>query len=112
MSYIKRIEEMSKDFPGVFERASLLNAQLLCLSETGFNKLVRNFLSNKSDYTLRPFLFEVFLSRWLRSNSDVTDLQYEPDGFRSPPDFSFRIDDSLFYVQAKVLVQISNEQIK
>lgn len=112
MPYIRRIEEMSKDFPGVFERASLLNAQLLCLSETGFDKLVRNFLSNKSDYTLRPFLFEVFLSRWLRSHSDVTDLQYEPDGFRSPPDFSFRIDDSLFYVQAKVLVQISNEQVK
>jgi hypothetical protein len=112
MTYIKRIEEMSKDFPGVLERASVLNAQLSELSETGLDKLVRNFLSNKGEYTLRPFLFEVFLARWLRSHDGVTDLQYEPDGFRSPPDFSFRKDDSLFYVQAKVLVQIGNEEIK
>src|SRR5208337_3275921 len=102
MSYIKRIEEMSRDFPGVFERASILNTQLSDLSETGLDRLVSNFLSNKNEYTLRPFLFEVFLARWLRSHGNVADLQYEPDGFRSPPDFSFRINGSLFYVQAKV----------
>jgi hypothetical protein len=112
MSYIKRIEEISKDFPGVFERASVLNAQFSQLSENGLDKLVHNFLSNKGEYTLRPFLFEVFLARWLRSRRSITDLQYEPDGFRTPPDFSFRIDNSLFYVQAKVLVQIGNEQTK
>lgn len=112
MPYVKRIEEMSKDFLGVFERASVLNAQLLELSDSGLDKLVRNFLSNEGEYTLRPFLFEVFLARWLRSLSSVTDLQYEPDSFRSPPDFSFRIDNVLFYLQAKVLVQISNEQVK
>ena len=112
MPYVKRIEEMSKDFPGVFERASVLNAQLLELSEAGLDKLVRNVLSNKGEYTLRPFLFEVFLARWLRSQGGITDLQYEPDGFRSSPDFSFKIDNRLFYLQAKVFVQISNEQIK
>jgi hypothetical protein len=112
MTFIKQIKDMSKDFPGVFERSSVLNSQLSELSEIGLDKLVHNFLSNKGEYTLRPFLFEVFLARWLRSYGGVTDLHYEPDGFRSPPDFSFRIDDSLFYVQAKVLVQIGNEEIK
>lgn len=112
MSYIKRIEEMSKDFPGVCERASVLNDQLSELSECGLDKLVRNFLSNKNEYTLRPFLFEVFLARWFRSQGSITDLQYEPDGFRSPPDFSFKINNCIFYLQAKVLVQISNEQVK
>jgi hypothetical protein len=112
MPFKEKIKQIAADFPGILERTDLLNAQLNDLANKGFKKIVENFLSNQNAYTLRPFLFEAFICRWLLSIDGTTDIEYEPDDIASPPDFRFRIDGKLFHAQVKTLLQIQNEITK
>ena len=112
MPYKERIKEIAIGFPGVLERVDLLNSHLSALALLGLERLIENFLSNKNIYTLTPFLFEIFVGRFILSFSNVENVEYEPDDQRYPPDFRFRIADKLFHTQVKTILQIHNEQTK
>ncbi len=114
MPYKKRIKNVAANFPGLMDsdRLDLLNSQLIDLQKQGYNKLVENFLSNKNQYTIRPFLFEIYLCRWLLSQNKIRDVIYEPDDMDRPPEFVFKIDDKIFQIEAKVITQLINETIK
>ena len=114
MTYKERIKNVAANFPGLLDsdRLDLLNLQLIDLQKKGYLKLVENFLSNKSQYTIRPFLFEIYLCRWLLSQNKIRDVVYEPDGMTRPPEFVFNIDDKSFQIEAKVITQLINETVK
>ncbi|MEE9604497.1 MAG: hypothetical protein V3V70_02905 [Candidatus Scalindua sp.] len=114
MPYRNKIKLIAANFPGLVntDRLNILNKQLLELKEKGFNKLVENFLSNKYQYTLTPFLFELYLCRWILTIDNCKDVCYEPSDLKNPPDFRFKIDNYLFYVEAKAITQIFNELSK
>ena len=63
MTHKEKIKNVAANFPGLLEsdRLDLLNSQLNALQRKGYCKLVENFLSNKNQYTIRPFLFEIYL---------------------------------------------------
>lgn len=114
MPYTKKIKEVASNFPGILdsERLELLNTQLIDLQKKGFTKLVDNFLSNKNQYTIRPFLFEIYLCRWFLSQNEIEGVVYEPDGMAKPPEFVFNIDYKSFQIEAKVITQLINENVK
>jgi len=114
MPYKERIKGVAANFPGLLDsnRLDLLNSQLIDLQKKGYIKLVENFLSNKNQYTIRPFLFEIYLCRWLLSQNKIRGLVYEPDDMASPPEFVFNIDDKSFQIEAKVITQLINETVK
>ncbi|MCX5818638.1 MAG: hypothetical protein NT047_01780 [Deltaproteobacteria bacterium] len=112
MPYNARIKQIAADFPGILERADLLNLQLIDLANKGFRKLVENFLSNRNGYTLRPFLFEIFICRWFLSINGATDIEYEPPDILPSPDFRFHLDGKLFHAEVKTLMQVLNETTK
>ena len=114
MPYRNKIKLIAANFPGLVntDRLNILNKQLLDLKEKGFNKLVENFLTNKYQYTLIPFLFELYLCRWILTIDDCKDVCYEPNDLKNPPEFRFKIDNYLFHVEAKAITQIFNEVSK
>jgi len=114
MSFKERIKKVAANFPGLLDssRLDLLNTQLIGLQEKGFIKIVDNFLSNKNQYTIRSFLFEIYLCRWLLSQNKIKDVVYEPDDMARPPEFVFNIDDKSFQIEAKVVTQLINETVK
>jgi len=114
MTYKERIKKIAANFPGLLDssRLDLLNTQLIDLQKKGFVKLVDNFLSNKNQYTIRPFLFEVYICRWLLSQNECRDIVYEPDSIEKPPEFAFNINDKSFQIEAKVVTQLINETVK
>jgi hypothetical protein len=112
MPYRDRIKQISAGFPGILERVDFLNSQLKDLADKGFEKLVENFLSNRNVYTLRPFLFEIFICRWILSFGCATDIEYEPNDITAQPDFRFKIDGKLFHIEVKTLMQVQNEIVK
>lgn len=114
MSFKDRIKRVAANFPGLLEsnRINLLNSQLIELHEKGFSKLVDNFLSNKNQYTILPFLFEIYICRWFLSLNMCRDLAYEPDALEKPPEFVFHINDKSFQIEAKVITQLINESVK
>ncbi len=114
MTYKKRIKNVAANFPGLLEtnRLDLLNAQLIDLQSQGYDNLVENFLSNKNQYTIRPFLFEIYLCRWLLSKNEIKNVVYEPNDIEKPPDFVFNIDEKSFQIEAKVINQLVNEIVK
>ncbi|MHA2218631.1 MAG: hypothetical protein ACXACY_22130 [Candidatus Hodarchaeales archaeon] len=93
-------------------RLNLLDSHLGDLEKHGFIKLVGNFLSDKNQYTIRPFLFEIYICRWLLSQESFQDIVYEPDDMEKPPEFVFRINDQIFQIEAKVISQLINETVK
>jgi hypothetical protein len=114
MTYKKRIKNVAANFPGLLEtnRIDLLNSQLINLQTQGYDNLVENFLSNKNQYTIRPFLFEIYLCRWLLSQNEIRNVVYEPDDIEKPPEFIFDIDEKSFQIEAKVITQLINENVK
>ena len=112
MPYKKRIKNVAANFPGLLDsnRLDLLNSQLIDLQKKGYVKLVENFLSNKNQYTIRPFLFEIYLCRWLLSQNKIRGVVYEPDDMGKPPEFVFNIGDKSFQIEAKVII-IANMNI-
>ena len=114
MPYKGRIKNVAANFPGLLDsnRLGLLNSQLIDLQKKGYAKLVENFLSNKNQYTIRPFLFEIYLCRWLLSQNEIRGVVYEPDDMARPPEFVFNIDDKSFQIEAKVITQLINETVK
>ena len=106
INYIENINKVAKYFPGLIdpERCELLNAQLLDLEKKGFKNLVNNFLSEKSTYSLLPFIFELYICRWLCSIPFVTNIQYEPLELSAPPDFAFQLGDTQFFLEAKTII--------
>jgi hypothetical protein len=114
MPYKERIKKVAANFPGILDsdRLELLNVQLIDLQKKGFIKLVDNFLSNKNQYTIRPFLFEIYLCRWFLSQNEIKGVVYEPDDLARPPEFVFNIDDKSFQIEAKVIIQLINETVK
>ena len=114
MPYKKRIKKVAANFPGILDsdRLELLNTQLIGLQEKDFTKLVDNFLSNKNQYTIRPFLFEIYLCRWFLSQNEIKGVAYEPDDLEKPPEFVFHINDKSFQIEAKVITQLINESVK
>jgi len=114
MPYKERIKKVAANFPGILDsdRLELLNTQLTDLQKKGFTKLVDNFLSNKNQYTIRPFLFEIYLCRWFLSQNQIKGVVYEPDDLAKPPEFVFNIDDKSFQIEAKVITQLINETVK
>jgi hypothetical protein len=114
MPYKEEIKKVAANFPGILDpdRLDLLNTQLIGLQERGFTKLIGNFLSNKNQYTIRPFLFEIYLCRWFLSQSKIKNVVYEPDNMARPPEFVFNINDKLFQIEAKVITQLINETVK
>ncbi len=114
MPYKEKIRRVAKDFPGLVEseRLEILNRQLVELKEMGFNNLISNFLFNHNLYTLAPFLFEIYICRWIYTFKDVTGVFYEPPINSKPLDFIFRINDATFHIEVKTITQIINETIK
>jgi len=114
MAYKERIKNVAANFPGLLDsdRLDLLNLQLIDLQKKGYSKLVENFLSNKNQYTIRPFLFEIYLCRWLLSQNKIRDVVYEPDDMTNPPEFVFNIDGMSFQIEAKVITQLINETVR
>jgi hypothetical protein len=114
MPYKERIKKTAANFPGILEsrRLNLLNSHLCDLKKQGFIKLVENFLSDKNQYTIRPFLFEMYICRWLLSQESFQDIVYEPDDMEKPPEFVFHINDQIFQIEAKVISQLINETVK
>ena len=114
MFFKDKIKKIAANFPGLLEpsRLNLLNSQLIELHEKGFSKLVDKFLSNKNQYTIVPFLFEVYLCRWLLSQNRCRNMEYEPDDVKKPPEFVFHINDKFFQIEAKVITQLINESVK
>ncbi len=114
MPHKERIKNVAANFPGLLDpnRLDLLNSQLIDLQKKGHVKLVENFLSNKNQYTVRPFLFEVYLCRWLLSQNKIKGVIYEPDDIDRPPEFVFNIDDKSFQIEAKTITQLINETVK
>lgn len=114
MPFKDRIKRVAANFPGLLEpsRLNLLNSQLIELYRKGFTKLVNNFLSNKNQYTIVPFLFEVYICRWLLSQNMCKDIKYEPDDMEKPPEFVFHINNTFFQIEAKVITQLINESVK
>ncbi|MEW6672505.1 MAG: hypothetical protein AB1427_12435 [Thermodesulfobacteriota bacterium] len=114
MPYKERIKKVAANFPGILDsdRLELLNTQLIDLQKKGFIKLVENFLSDKNQYTIRPFLFEIYLCRWFLSQNEIKGVVYEPDDMAKPPEFVFNIDDKSFQIEAKVITQLINETVK
>lgn len=114
MPYKERIKKVAANFPGIMDsdRLELLNTQLIDLQKRGFTKIVDNFLSNTNQYTIRPFLFELYLCRWLLSQNEIRGIVYEPDDMARPPEFVFNIDDKHFQIEAKVITQLINETVK
>lgn len=114
MPYKERIKKVAANFPGIMDsdRLELLNTQLIRLQKRGFTKIVDNFLSNKNQYTIRPFLFEIYLCRWFLSQYKIKGVVYEPDDMARPSEFVFNIDDKSFQIEAKVITQLINETVK
>ena len=114
MPYKEKINTLAANFPGLLEseRLDLLNSQLFSLEKRGYTNLVNNFLSNKNLYTIRPFLFKIFICRWLLSQKNTRDIVYEPEDLETPPEFVFNIDEKTFQIEAKVITQLNNETIK
>jgi hypothetical protein len=114
MPYKERIKKIAANFPGIMDpdRLELLNTQLIGLQKMGFDKIVDNFLSNKNQYTIRPFLFEIYLCRWFLSQNEIKGVVYEPDDMAKPPEFVFNIYDKSFQIEAKVVTQLINETVK
>lgn len=114
MPYKEKIKKVAANFPGILDsdRLELLNTQLIDLQKKGFIKLVDNFLSHKNQYTIRPFLFEIYLCRWFLSQNEIKEVVYEPDDMAKPPEFVFNIDDKSFQIEAKVITQLINENVK
>ena len=114
MPYKERIKKVAANFPGILDpdRLELLNTQLIKLQKKGFIKLIDNFLSHKNEYTIRPFLFEIYLCRWLLSQNEIKGVVYEPDDMAKPPEFVFNIGDKSFQIEAKVITQLTNETVK
>jgi hypothetical protein len=112
--YKERIKKVAANFPGIMDsdRLELLNTQLIRLQKRGFTKIVDNFLSNKNQYTISPFLFEIYLCRWFLSQYKIKGIVYEPDDMARPPEFVFNIDDKSFQIEAKVITQLINETVK
>ena len=86
MPYKKRIKKVAANFPGILDtdRLELLNMQLIDLQKKGFTKLVDNFLSNKSQYSIRPFLFEIYLCRWFLSQNEIQEIYNAPNPIPEP----------------------------
>jgi hypothetical protein len=114
MPFKEKIKNVASNFPGILElnRLELLNTQLIDLKEKGFSKLIDNFLLNKNQYTIRPFLFEIYLCKWLLSQHEISGIVYEPDDMARPPEFVFNIGDKSFQIEAKVITQLINETVK
>lgn len=114
MPYKEKIKRTAANFPGILDasRLELLNSQLIDLQKRGFSKLVDNFLSNRTQYTIRPFLFEIYICRWLLSQNKCKDIVYEPVDIEKPPEFAFNIDGKSFQIEAKVITQLINETTK
>lgn len=114
MPFKNEIKKLASNFPGLLDpyRLDFFNNQLIELRKQGFNKLVKNILSNKNQYTLTPFIFEFYICRWLISQYICKDLVYEPDDQQYPPEFRFSIGDHLFQIEAKVITQLVNEEVK
>ena len=114
MPFKNEIKKLATNFPGLLDpyRLVLFNNQLIELKKQGFNKLVENILSNEDQYTLTPFLFELYICRWLILLDICKDLLYEPDDQQYPPEFRFSIGDQLFQIEAKVITQLVNEEVK
>jgi len=114
MPYKEKIIKTAANFPGLLnsDRLNLLNSQLIELQKKGFTKLIGNFLSNKTQYSIRPFLFEIYICRWLLSLNQCKDIVYEPDSIDKPPEFIFNIDDKSFQIEAKTITQVINETVK
>jgi len=114
MPYKEKIKKVAANFPGLLDsnRLDLLNLQLIDLQKKGYSKLVNNFLSNKNHYTIRPFLFEIYICRWLLSQNKCRDILYEPDDMVKPPEFIFNINNKSFQIEAKVITQLINETVK
>lgn len=114
MSFKNQIKNVAADFPGLIkpDRLELLNSQLLYLKAKGFENLVNNFLSERNNYTLIPFLFELYISRWILTIKNVKDVCYEPPNLSRPPDFTFKIGGISFQIEAKAIIQIINELVK
>jgi hypothetical protein len=114
MPFKNEIKNLATNFPGLLDpyRLDLFNNELIELKKQGFNKLVEHILSNKYQYTLTPSLFELYICRWLISLDICKDLLYEPDDQQYPPDFRFSIGDHLFQIEAKVITQLVNEEVK
>ncbi len=114
MPYKEKIKKVAANFPGLLDsnRIDLLNLQLIDLQKKGFSKLADNFLSNKNQYTIRPFLFEIYICRWLLSQNKCRNIVYEPDDIAKPPEFVFNINDKSFQIEAKVITQLINETVK
>ena len=114
MPFKEKILVVAKEFPGITEpeRLNILNSQLLDLKDKGFNNLINNFLSAVNPYTLIPFIFEIYICRWLHSIRDGKNIFYEPIGYSKPPDFFLQISDIKFQIEAKAITQITNETIK
>lgn len=114
MPYKEKIKKIAANFPGLLDsnRLDLLNLQLIDLRKKGYSKLVDNLLSNKNHYTIRPFLFEIYICRWLLSQNKCRNIVYEPDHIAKPPEFVFNINDKSFQIEAKVITQLINETVK
>lgn len=114
MPYKVKIKKLAANFPGLLDsnRLDLLNLQLIDLRKKGYSELVNNLLSNKNQYTVRPFLFEIYICRWLLSQDKCRNIVYEPDHIAKPPEFAFNINDKSFQIEAKVVTQLINETVK
>jgi hypothetical protein len=114
MPYKEKIKTVAANFPGLLDsnRLNLLNLQLIDLQKKGFSKLVDNFLSNKNQFTIRRFLYEIYVCRWLLSQNKFRDIVYEPEYIAKPPEFVFNINDKSFQIEAKVITQLINETVK
>lgn len=114
MPFKEKIRKVAANFPGILDsgRLELLNTQLIDLQKKGFIKLVENFLSSKNQYTIRPFLLELYICRWLLSQNKIKGVLYEPDCMAKPPEFVFNINDKSFQIEAKVITQFINETVK
>ncbi len=99
-------------YPGIIEdhdRIEALNNTLNELDSLGFGRLVQNFCTQPDPERARDFLFEIWICQMLRRNQDVQDLQYEPPGEPSPPDFRFLLQGVNFDIQVKRLHNTKNE---
>lgn len=94
------------------DRVDELNSILIQLNDNRLHRLVENCLAKINLYSSVPFLFEIFIARWLLNNKISPDYEPETWSRKVRPDFTFAIGENNFVVSLKSILQISNEETK
>lgn len=113
--YCQCIVNNLKPFKGIVDypdKVSELNEILKELATSGFDLLVENFCNQNDPDRAWDFLFEIWVCRMLRANSQIQHLSYEPQDVSNPPDFRFVIDNVTFNMEVKRLTNTVNELTK